>query len=118
MPPTNATRASAALLAATLACSPIADPGNATGIRKLDVPASAPADGATLVRIAVAVDPALDRGKRGVALHTSAGLFEGKNDLAITADASDTAVAYLTATSDSGNAIVTATLGTTTVRAP
>jgi hypothetical protein len=103
--------------AATLAaCAPIADPVRATAIRALEAPATIVADNATLTQIVARLDPELDVGRRSVAFHTSAGSFEGKPDLTVNADSTMTAIALLKSASDSGDAIVTATLGTTIVR--
>jgi hypothetical protein len=81
------------------------------GVVSLVAAESAPADGATQVRIVAVVDSALARDQRSVTFRTSAGTFPGGREVVVAADSARTAVAVLTAPPDTMTAVITATAG-------
>jgi hypothetical protein len=101
------------------ACKPITDaykaPGS-PGLGTVNVPTSAIADGATLVRLEAMVDGSLTGDARAVKFTTTAGLFRDRAETTVRADAEGKAVALLRAPTDTVTAIIVATAGVTAIR--
>lgn len=82
------------------------------GVVALQAAASAPADGATQVRIVAEVDSALARDQRSVTFRTTAGVFPGgEREIVVAADSARTAVTVLATPRDTTTAVITATAG-------
>lgn len=107
----------AAFFVAAVACNPISGPTSLLSVGTIRVDHSAPADGATELRVVVGVDPAIPRDKRTVALHASAGTFEGKSDISLNAGDADSVVTLLRAPSQVDTALITAMIGSSISRA-
>jgi hypothetical protein len=94
-----------------------ASPGDI--IRVARSAATAPADGASIVRITATIAPGLPEGRRGVRFTTTLGFFENQQkSIDLTADGANTAVADLRTEQTTGVANIRATLIPDGVSAP
>jgi hypothetical protein len=99
-----------------LACNDVTDPPKTTpGVTSFVAPDSAPADGKTQVLLSASTDTSLTAADRKVKFKTTAGTFGTANETEVVADSGASAVALLTAPADSMLAILSATVGNSTI---
>jgi hypothetical protein len=98
------------------ACHDVTDPPKTTpGVTAFVAPDSAPADGKTQVLLRANADTSLAATERKVKFKTTAGSFGTTTETEVVADSGASAAALLTAPTDSTLAILSATLGSSTI---
>ena len=111
-------RSATVVFAALTACEgTIVEPNTTKAIETFEVSsATAPADGATQVRLTATVAKDVALNARGITLATTLGSFGAQASVAAEPDSSRVAIALLTAPTLPGKAFVTAKLASTIVR--